>query len=235
MVKAIDIYAPVLQYRWNELDGTEEEPTYLPVYDGCVTTPEGVRVPIGLDDFGNTVLKPVSNDREYQVVHWTVRETQETLCIDIYHNDVFCTRSWAGLMAQAKRLTLWEYEDDWLLERIDLNEMWYSTMPWACGFDPGVFGGDWDEMPFFVKRLNGGVFLDLVWRGYDTEVLDRSSGVARMARYINGVERALDGWQRKGIQPLVDTRTHKLTGLGKAVHEWVSGCEPHLRKVMASI
>lgn len=235
MVKAIDIYAPVLQYRWNELDGTEDGAVYLPVVDGCVTTPEGVRVPIGLDDFGNMVLKPVSGDREYRAVHWTVRETQEILCVDIYHDAVFCTRSWAGLMAQAKELTLWEYEDDWLLERIDLNEMWYETMPWACGFDVEAFGGEWDDMPFFVKRLNGGVFLDLVHRELDTEVLDRSSGVARMARYINGVERALDGWQRKSVHHLVDTGTHKLTGLGKAVHEWVSSCDPELRKVMASI
>lgn len=219
-----EIYGPILGYGWENLPTDYAKRQYMPIEDGVVTMPSGVK--LGTACLANGDLRLINASGTVCAQWWT--GDNEMAVVDPFNNQVFTVPTFTDLKCNARELTLKNIDLD-AAKPIDLSLMWVDHDRNEVGFYRDDFP---DNICHYTARLSGMSLLALKEDEDGNMVVLRTSALARLMRYVSGNTLAFLDYKGSRIPKIIDPRLG-VTDFGYKVLGWAATMSPEHEEILS--
>ena len=219
-----EIYSPILGYGWENLPTDYAKRQYVPIEDGIVTTPSGVK--LGTAFLANGELRLISTSGAVCAQWWT--GDSEMAVVDPFSNRVFTVPTLTDLKCNARELVSKNIDLDAAMP-IDLSLMWVDHDRNEVGFYRDDFA---EDISAYTARLSGMSLLALREDEDGNMVVLRTSALARLMRYVSGNTLAFLDYKWSRVPKIIDPRSG-ITGFGYKVLGWAATMSPEHKEILS--
>ena len=219
-----EIYGPILGYGWENLPTDYAKRQYVPIEDGIVTTPNGVK--LGTACLANGDLRLINTSGTVCAQWWT--GDSEMAVVDPFNNQVFTVPTFTDLKCNARELVSKNTDPD-ATKPIDLSLMWVDHDRNEVGFYRDDFP---ENISLYTARLSGMSLLALKEDEDGNMVVLRTSALARLMRYVSGNTLAFLDYRGSRVPKIIDPRLG-VTDFGYKVLGWAATMSPEHKEILS--
>lgn len=219
-----EIYSPILGYGWEDLPSDYIKREYLPVEDGIVTAPSGVK--LGTARLTNGDLRLINTSGTVCAQWWTA--DNEMAVVDPFNNRVFTVPTLTDLKCNARELVSKNIDLD-TTKPLDLSLMWADPERNEVGFYRDDFP---KNICPYTARLSGMSLLALKEDEDGNMVVLRTSVLARLMRYLSGNTLAFLDYKWSRVPKIIDHHSG-VTDFGYKVLGWAATMSPEHKEILS--
>ena len=219
-----EIYGPILGYGWENLPADYAKRQYVPIEDGIVTTPNGVK--LGTASLANGDLRLINTNGTVCAQWWTA--DSEMAVVDPFSNRVFTVPTLTDLKCNARELVSKSIDLD-AAKPLDLSLMWVDHDRNEVGFYRDDFP---ENICPYSARLSGMSLLALKEDEDGNMVVLKTSALARLMRYVSGNTLAFLDYKGSRVPKIIDPRLG-VTDFGYKVLGWAATMSPEHKEILS--